>query len=109
MLQPPRQTMQRKLNFTSSLHEISLRQSLHLNQPQPHSPSFPHAGLQSPFEGIANAPRQGLVSPSATPIGQMMEVRNWIQELQRTAQIDQNTGFIADMDRFLPQSMSADL
>jgi hypothetical protein len=31
LLQPPRQAMQRKLNFTSSLHEISLRQSLSLN------------------------------------------------------------------------------
>ena len=28
VLQPPRQAMQRKLNFTSSLHEMSLRQSL---------------------------------------------------------------------------------
>jgi hypothetical protein len=45
------------------------------------------------------------VSPSATPIGQMMEVRHWIQELQRTAQIDPQTGFIAGIERFLPQSI----
>jgi hypothetical protein len=31
MIQPPRQAMQRKLNFTSSLNEISLRQSLQMN------------------------------------------------------------------------------
>jgi hypothetical protein len=37
-IQPPRQTMQRKLNFTSSLNEISLRQSLQLNQHP--SPTF---------------------------------------------------------------------
>jgi len=55
---------------------------------------------------LATHPKQGLVSPTATPIGQMMEVRNWIQELQRTAQIDPHTGFIAGMERFLPQTMS---
>lgn len=35
----------------------------------------------------------------------MMEVRNWIQELQRTAQIDPVTGFIAGMERFLPATI----
>ena len=39
-------------------------------------------GLQSPFgESPFQQAKQGLISPSATPIGQMMEVRNWIQEL----------------------------
>ena len=80
---------QRKLEFNSSLQEISLRQQL--NQAP-----FPNMALQVPSATPTSH------HPLQTPIGQMMAVRLWVTELQKQVRIDEVTGYLLSLKDFLP-------
>ena len=85
------QPMQRQLQFNSSLTEMNIRMALN----------------QSPFPQIP--PNQaniadGQASPNInlmTPIGQMMQLKQWVDDLQRQVALAPETGFLANLPGYL--------
>ena len=41
--------------------------------------------------------------PSATPIGLMMEVRRWTDNVKKTCELDASSGFLKSLPEFFPQ------
>ena len=68
--------MQRRLEFSQTLNEMSLREQLNMR-------AFPQlAPSQSPmidYHGNITSPNPNL----QTPIGQMMALKHWVDDLQR--------------------------
>jgi len=40
-------------------------------------------------------------NPLSTPIGQMMQLKSWIQELQSMVELDPETGFLANLQNYV--------